>query len=182
MSTNEDLSRRDVLRLTAGAVVASQVAALGTAVAASGHKFFTEAEYALVDELSEMLIPADDHSPGARAAAVANFIDAQLAEAFEDTPRTAWRTGLASVDALATSMHGQPFMKLTAEQRVDVVTKMAANERTPSTDAEKFFGALKRGTVGAYYSSDIGIHTEMEYKGNTMLQEYAGTDVSAKTN
>ena len=93
MSTNDELSRRDVLRLTAGAVVASQVTALGTVVAASGHKFFTDAEYALVDELTEILIPADDHSPGARAAAVANFIDAHLAEAFDDTPRTAWRSG-----------------------------------------------------------------------------------------
>ena len=181
MSTIDDLSRRDVLRLTAGAVVASQVTALGSVVAASGHKFFTDAEYALVDELTDILIPADDHSPGARAAAAANFIDAQLAEAFEDTPRTAWRTGLASVDALARSMHGQPFMALTVDQRVDVVTKMAANERSPSTDAEKFFRELKRGTVGAYYSSDIGIHKEMEYKGNTMLQEYAGTDVTGKS-
>ena len=181
MSTNDDLSRRDVLRLTAGAVVASQVTALGTVVAASGHRFFTDAEYALVDELTEILIPADDHSPGARAAAVANFIDAHLAEAFVDTPRTAWRTGLASVDALATSMHGQPFMKLTPDQRVEVMTKMAANEHTPTSDAEKFFRELKRTTAGAYYSSDIGIHKEMEYKGNTMLQEYAGTDVSAKT-
>jgi len=180
MRSDDDLSRRDVLKLTAGAVVASQVTVLGAAVAGTGHKFFTEPEYALVDELSEILIPADDHSPGARAAAVANFIDAYLAEAFDDTSRTAWRTGLAGVDTLAQSLHGQPFMKLPADQRVDVVTKMAANERTPGTDAEKFFHELKRAVVGAYYSSDIGIHKEMEYKGNTILEEYAGTDVSGK--
>ena len=79
MSSTDDLSRRDVFRLTAGAVVASQVTALGSVIAASGHTFFTDAEYALVDELTDILIPADDHSPGARAAAAANFIDAQLA-------------------------------------------------------------------------------------------------------
>ena len=180
MSTSDDLSRRDVLKLTAGAVVASQVTVLG-AVAGTGHRFFTDPEYAVVDELSEILIPADDHSPGGRAAAVANFIDAYLAEAFEDSTRTTWRTGLASVDALAASLHGQPFMKLPADQRVDVVTNMAANEHSPGTDAEKFFHELKRAVVGAYYSSDIGIHKEMEYKGNTILQEYAGTDVSPKT-
>jgi hypothetical protein len=195
MSTNDDLSRRDVLRLTAGVVVASRVTAIETITAASGHKFFTDAEYALLDELTEILIPADDHSPGARAAAVANFIDADVAEAFEESRRTEWRTGLASVDALATSAHGQPFMKLTPEQRVDVVTRMAANEGKRAaregdgatnqgahpSDADKFFRELKRSTVGAYYSSDIGIHKEMEYKGNTILQEYVGTDVSART-
>ena len=63
MRSDDDLSRRDVLKLTAGAVVASQVTVLGAAVAGTGHKFFTEPEYALVDELSEILIPADDHAP-----------------------------------------------------------------------------------------------------------------------
>src|SRR5207249_9801174 len=43
-------------------------------------KFLTAAEYALLDELTELIIPADDHSPGARAAAVAAYIDGRLAE------------------------------------------------------------------------------------------------------
>jgi hypothetical protein len=29
-----------------------------------------------------------------------------------------------------------------------------------------------------YYTSEIGLHQEMEYKGNTLQQEYAGVDVS----
>jgi Gluconate 2-dehydrogenase subunit 3 len=179
MSAPADLTRRDVLKITAGAVAASQVAALKPAFAAgSAPRFFTPDEMALVDELTEIIIPADDHSPGARAAAVAPFIDGQLADAFQDAPRTTWRTGLASVNALAQSLHGQPFMQLTPDQRVEVVTKMAANEEKPVTDAEKFFHELKRRTVHAYYSSDIGIHKEMEYKGNTLLQEFVGTDVS----
>ena len=32
-----------------------------------------------------MIIPADDHSPGARAAKVAAYIDARLAEALDET-------------------------------------------------------------------------------------------------
>ena len=45
------------------------------AIARAG-AFFTPEELALVDELSEMIIPADAHSPGARAARVAAYIDA----------------------------------------------------------------------------------------------------------
>jgi hypothetical protein len=179
MGAPGDLNRRDVFKVTAGAVVASQVAALRPVFAATaGPRFFSADELAMVDELSEILIPADDHSPGARAAQVARYIDYTLAEAFEEDKRTEWRDGLTHVDALARSMHGQTFMSLTPVQRVSVVTRMAANESKPTSDVEKFFARLKRETAGAYYSSDIGIHKEMEYKGNVLLQEFAGIDVS----
>jgi hypothetical protein len=39
---------------------------------------------------------------------------------------------------------------------------------------DPFFGQLKQTTAFAYYSSAIGIHKEIEYKGNTILQEFAG--------
>jgi hypothetical protein len=174
-----DLSRREVLKITAGAVVASQVAAITPAFAdAPALRFFTAQEFSLVDELTEILIPADEHSPGARAAKVAVFLDGRLAEVVDEDVRTRWRDGLKRVDALAQSMHGQSFMSLDAAGRVDVVTRMAANEAKPSTPEEQFFRELKSRTVHAYYSSEIGIHKEMEYKGNVMLQEFVGTDVS----
>jgi hypothetical protein len=40
----------------------------------------------------------------------------------------------------------------------------------------RFFIELKRLTVRAYYTSKIGIHDELEYKGNRILQEFAGCD------
>jgi hypothetical protein len=54
---------------------------------------------------------------------------------------------------------------------------MAKNEMNPKTPEEVFFGQLKQGTVQAYYTSKIGIHQEMEYKGNVMLQEFVGYEV-----
>jgi hypothetical protein len=179
MGGANDLTRRDVFKVTAGAVVASQVAALRPVFAATdAPRFFTPAQFAMVDELSEILIPTDDHSPGAKAAQVARYIDYTLANAFEEEHRTQWREGLAQVDALAQSMHGKAFMSLTPDQRVSVVTRMAENESKPANDAEKFFSRLKRATTGAYYTSEIGIHKDMEYKGNVLLQEFAGIDVS----
>src|SRR4030088_2490272 len=57
-------------------------------------RFFTPAEFTLVDEMSDMIIPTDQQSRGARAAGVALYIDGRLAEAFEkDQPQT-WRTGI----------------------------------------------------------------------------------------
>ena len=69
----EQHSRRDLIRIAAGAVAAAPL------VGQSAPAFFTPEEFRMVDELSEIIIPADDHSPGARAAKCASFIDQSLA-------------------------------------------------------------------------------------------------------
>jgi hypothetical protein len=177
------LTRRQLLTVAAGAVVAAPLlesTALAAAAAVAGTKFLTPPELALLDELTELIIPTDEHSPGARAAKVAAYIDARLAEAFEPEIRTRWRDGLKAVDTLASSMHGQAFMACTPDQRVATLTRFAQNEKKPDSADDKFFVELKGWTVNVYYTSEIGIHQEMEYKGNTLQQEYSGVDVSQK--
>jgi hypothetical protein len=167
------INRRDLIRIGAGAVLAAPA----VFAAADAPKFFTPAEFAAVDELTELIIPSDDHSPGARAAQVATYIDVRLAEAFESKERDDWRSGLESVDRLSGKMHGVTFMEATPEQRIAVLTRMAKNEMKPKTKEEVFFSELKHATAHAYYTSKIGIHQEMEYKGNVMLEEFVGWEV-----
>lgn len=166
-------TRRELIQVTAGAVIA----AAGEASAQKGGQFFTPEEFRMVDELSEIIIPADEHSPGARAAKVAAYIDARLAESLEPEAKKLWRDGLKSVDALARQMHGRAFLEAGPGERVAVVARMAQSEADPKTPVELFFREIKARTANAYYTSDIGIHQEMEYKGNTILPEFAGYEV-----
>jgi hypothetical protein len=141
---------------------------VGESAAAAG-RFFSPAEMALLDELTELIIPADEHSGGARAARVAAYIDGRLAEYDPGIPplreaREAWKAGLAG------------FLGIPPDERVAALERLAAKERAPETDAERFFVDLKDWTSHAYYTSRIGIHDELEYKGNTMLTEFVGTD------
>ena len=176
------LTRRQMIvasgALAATSVLADESVAAIVQAATGGPKFFTKDEFAMVDELTELIIPTDDHSPGARAAACAAYIDFRLAEAFEDEPRTLWREGLKAIDMASQSLNGHRFLESSEAERTAVLTKLASAEHEPKTPEEKFFVELKSRTVQAYYTSEIGIHKEMEYKGNTMLQEYVGTDVS----
>jgi hypothetical protein len=172
-------SRREVLKITAGAALSVPLlqTAAAAAPAAAAPRFFTTDELALVDELTEMVIPADAHSPGARAAKVAAFIDGRLAEAVlppDLEARKRWRDGLARVNALSREMHGGSFLAGTPEQRVAVLTRMSASESAPKALEELFFRELKGRTIHGYYTSRIGIHDEMEYKGNTLQANYAG--------
>lgn len=181
------LARREMLKITAGAVIAAPLVgaaldARGSTITnvdpAKGPLFFTPEEFAMVDELTELIIPTDGHSPGARAAQAAAFIDSQLAEAWEQKSKDQWREGLNLVNRLSQEMNGKPFMQAKADERIAVLTRMARNEMKPEKPEEHFFRELKSRTAHAYYTSKIGIHQELEYKGNTYQKEFSGFDAT----
>jgi len=170
-----DMTRRELIQI--GAAVCA-VGAVGAAPATnSSPHFFSAEEFAMLDELTELIIPTDEHSPGARAAGVAAYIDGTLSESVIESEKNQWRDGVRRVDALTNKLHGRSFMQATLEQRVAVLSHMAHNEANPQTPEELFFVQLKSSTASAYYSSKTGIHQEMEYKGNVLLDEFAGYEV-----
>ena len=186
-SAPADMTRRDVMKLGAAATLAASLGVTDSAAAemqtgvataaSSGAKFFTPPEYALVEELSEMIVPADEHSPGAKAAKVAAHIDGRLAEAWEPADRTTWRDGLALVDQLSRDTSGKPFLESSPAERLSLLTRIAQNEQKPQKPEEHFFVELKGRVVHAYYTSEIGIKQDLEYKGNTYLAEFVGVDL-----
>jgi hypothetical protein len=182
-SPDVTLTRRDAIKLGAAATITASLT-LGETLSAQAPSataprvFFTPEELALVDELSELIIPTDEHSPGARTAKVAAYIDSRLAEAWDETDRTTWRQGLAGIERLSREGGGTAFLQSSPDKRVALLTRIAANERQPKTPEERFFVELKSRVVRAYYTSEIGIKQEMEYKGNSYLAEFVGTDIS----
>ncbi|PYO87029.1 MAG: hypothetical protein DMD66_11740 [Gemmatimonadetes bacterium] len=176
------ISRRDMIQQTAATAAAALALAKGvpgSGLQAPKPKFFTPAEFALVDEMSDMIIPTDAQSGGARAAGVAAFIDGRLAEAFAKDEPQRWRAGIQAVEALSQEMHTKTFMGSTPEQRLALLTRLAAAESDPKTPAEKFFGQIKGATIRTYYTSKIGIHDDQRYKGNVIQPgDYAGYDAT----
>jgi hypothetical protein len=207
------VTRRDALKLAAVAAAAPLLprgiaeAAEGAAASAAGKtaaaagRFFTAPEMALLDELVELIIPADAHSGGARAAGVAAYIDGRLAQYDPAIPvlkadLERWKAGLATVDALARETSGKTFLEISpAEQtalleriakplaQTEVPTEEPAERRQPAalkpeTVGQRFFVELKSWTARGYYTSKIGIHDEMEYKGNRAIVEFSGVDVA----
>ena len=102
---DSELTRRDLIKLGTSAAIAVALGGVDAQAFAQAARdkaplFFTKDEFALVDELTELIIPGDDHSPGARAALVANYIDFRLSESFEEQPKTVWRNGLKLIEQL----------------------------------------------------------------------------------
>jgi hypothetical protein len=217
------VSRRTALKAlgtTAGAVTflpwlsedgLAAFAAVQKAKAAPALKALTAAQYATTEALAEAIIPADERSPGAREARVADYIDLLLSET-KPPLRKEWIDGLTAFDAEATKRFGAPFVKLTPAQVETYLTDVSAYERPkegppdqasaisrneqpkekpilveglmgdvsrfdPSRQRpplEAFFAVTKRATIHGYYTSEIGIHKELRYKGNQVLAEFVG--------
>jgi len=146
-----------------------------TAAAAPGH-FFTPAEHAMVEELCETIIPADGHSGGAKAAKVADYIDWVLRTSVNGGQRAQWREGLHLVNVMAQHYHGKSFVESAPEQRVAVLKVLSDNEHMSDLPEVRLFVELKRLTVEGYYTSKIGIHDELQYKGNRINQEFVGCE------
>lgn len=165
------MERREAIQLVVigGSSVATAQEHQHSAAAAAPAlaKFFTEPQRKLVDELAEMIIPADAHSPGARDAGVTEFI-----EDLASTDKDAWTEGLAAVDAAAQARFGKTFVACRMEQRHELMKAWAAAERKPSTPAEQFFVRIKRQTISGYYTSSVGLLKELEYKGIVPIAQY----------
>lgn len=182
MRDGETTGRREFLILAAAAVAGAMAppALAQSRAGAQKLKFFTAAEFRALDEIAEMIIPADARSGGARAAGVARFIDARIAESLDPAWRQSWKDDLAEVDRLARLLFGKPFADGTPAQKTRLLERISRNEARPSEPGEYAFGTIKWTVAETYYRTKIGIHDEIGYAGNVLLDEFVGTDISGQ--
>ena len=184
MANKKGISRRTALKVIAvgvgGATTAlgqhshhDSVAGQRSAGARTTPRYFNPEQLSLIASISELIIPADEHSPGAAAAGVPSFIDLMVNESSEET-KTLWQSGLAAVDKMSQEKFSVPFSRASAEQQISMLKVISRNEYRPRTIEERFFIAIKSLTVDGYYTSQVGIHQDLRYKGNAYLKEFAG--------
>lgn len=171
------MERRTLIRLAAAGVVPASPGLVNIGNAQDEYKpeFFNHKEFALADVLSEIILPADEHSPGASAAKVARYLDVVAADSLPPNQRR-WRSGLKAVDRAAKKRFKVAFVACSPEQREQIVADMAAGEAAPKNELEQFFVLIKRATLDGYYTSRIGIHEEFGYEGNVARVEFPGCD------
>jgi hypothetical protein len=166
----QSIERREVLRILAMAAGAAQFSGFSKWALACGHignaatqikpaayqpLFFSPDEYALVERLTDLIIPSDK-TPGAREAGVPEFIDFMVAS--DPSVQYKFRTGLTWLNAHAQSLLGKPFLQLTAEQQVAFLEALAYKQkyRPGEEDGREFFRTMRESTVMGFYTSEIG--------------------------
>ena len=147
--------------------------------------FFSSRQYAMIERLSEMILPTDD-TPGAREAGVAEFIDFMVAnrapinagdEITTDAKlrlgaqaQQSMLLGLGWLDAHCKVEFGHDFLDCTGTQQNTLLEELAYKDKfKPTTEVGRtFFQLLRDYTVIGFYTTKIGL----EHLGYAGLQTF----------
>jgi len=186
MSDQPELSRRDLLARIGAAVtltgglsaqdahrVHETVAAEKSAAkGAYQPKALTAHEYATLRRLADLIIPADERSPGALEAGAAEFIEFLCAAS--DEMKDIYTGGIAWLDDAARRRGGSVFLDSPPARQAALLDEIAwrKNESAELGPGIRFFSWARRMVVDAYYTSPAG-YKELGYMGNTAVARFS---------
>jgi len=127
--------------------------------------------------LSDLIIPADEHSPSASAVGVVEFIDEWVSAPYpaNQQGRPVILTGFTWLDAEAGRRFGKEFMHLAPSEQGSICDDICSETRAvPSRrEAARFFALYRDLTAGGFYSTPAG-RKDIGYIGNVARPECAG--------
>lgn len=176
------MQRRELIRLAVtllGATASGSVSRALMAGEAIGRGpavgVFTDAQYAAVSLLSDMIIPRTD-TPGAVDAGVPDFIAGIVGDWYTATERGAFMRGLTDLDTFCREAGNKPFHLASGDTRVEALReqeRLAADyepprraalvAKPPEDENAPFFMRIKELVVLGYYTSELGATEELAY-------------------
>jgi len=173
MDRRESLLLMASASLAAGFPASAQIAIASDIRQSSERAFFTEHEYATINVLADLVLPADERSGSATDAGVPEFIDFIVAEQSE--LQLPIRGGLAWLDYWSIRRYGNPFTELAAEKQTEILDDIAwPDDAQPEvSQGVAFFNRFRNLTAAGFWSSKMGVE-DLQYKGNVFVQEWTG--------
>jgi gluconate 2-dehydrogenase gamma chain len=174
----QGVQRREVLRMLAMAAGVAAFPGFSKWSIACGHTasamtqikpavyrpiFFTMPEYALVERLTEIIIPTDD-TPGAHEAGVSEFIDVMASR--DPVLQRNLRGGLIWLNTHSVGTQSRHFLELDPERQTALLEPLAYEKkfRPGEEDGRKFFDRFREYTIMGFYTSKVGL-TELDFPG-----------------
>jgi len=121
------MDRRELLKmiavLTGGVVIGGEVFLTGCKAGGKADVGFTAANISLLDEVAETIIPTTA-TPGAKAAAVGEFMKVMVTDCYTEAQQTAFTNGIEALDKACKKANGKSFMDCTPVQRHDFLVSL----------------------------------------------------------
>ena len=137
----------------------------------------TAAQRRLAGVLSDLIIPADEHSPAASAVGVVDFIDEWVSAPYPrcQDARPIVLLGLEWLDAESRRRFGKGFAAAGAAGQAAICDDICDARRATAERraAARFFAVYRDLTSGAFYSSPVG-RKDLGYIGNVPLASFDG--------
>jgi hypothetical protein len=160
---NPKLDRRSLILgavfLVGGAAALTRFSR-GTSSQSDTGPVFSSDQFALLEQLSEVIIPATD-TPGAIGAGVPEFIRQLLGDWGSRETRALIVGVLESVEKQSWSRHGAGFLELPVERRLSLIR--ALDEESIARE-DIGWSRFKQLVLVGYYHSEIGATHELRYE------------------
>jgi gluconate 2-dehydrogenase gamma chain len=132
---------------------------------------FSAHQYRTLERLTDLIIPVENGAPGALAADAAAWIDMISSE--NDQLKATYRSGFAWLDEAMKQRGAADFVSAAPAQQTALLDLIAyRRNQSPELDRGiEFFTWVRRMTVDAFYTSEIGIR-DIDYRGNTPMGSY----------
>jgi hypothetical protein len=141
-----------ILSLFGGAVFGAHRLLANAVQGSDASLEFSSADYALLEEMAETIIPATPDCGGAKAAAVVPFMQEIVREFYSEQERQTFTAGLAMLQSdLRSAYSGRSFADLNFGERQAWV--LSLERHAPPLP---HYQMIKQLTVWGYFSSEIG--------------------------
>lgn len=186
MPDQSGVSRRGLFQII-GSVPAIAAVTAGEAAAATPkagpykRQTFDDHQWRTIRVLSDLIMPADEHGPGATKAGVPEFLDDWIAFRTDQEGNQDLRAeilgGLMWLDRESRKQSAKDFADAPVEQQKQILDRIAYPARAAKDDQPgvSFFNELRILVVGGYFSSKAGV-ADLPYLGNVAVAEWKGCD------
>jgi hypothetical protein len=134
----------------------------------------------LAGVLSDLIIPADEHSGSASSVGVVDFIDEWVSAPYPDCrrDRPLVLAGFGWLDAEAGRRFGKGFVALDHGQQTGICDDICDTTRAAAArrEAARFFAVYRDLTAAGFYSTPVG-RQDLGYIGNVPLKHFDGPPV-----
>jgi hypothetical protein len=138
---------------------------------------FTREQRQAAAALCDLIIPADDRSPGASSVGVPDFIDEWISAPYpqQQADKEQILQGLAWLDEESSKRFKKQFVRLTDEDKRRICDDIcyAPRAKRKLKAAAQFFAKFRNLTAGGFYTTPQGWN-DLPYVGNVALTKFEG--------
>lgn len=129
---------------------------------------FSATEIALLDEIGDTILPATD-VPGAKAVGIGAFMAMMVDDCYEESEKTAFKTGLKTLADTFRARHGTDFAQGSAADRTAFLNALDREQRAHyiarrTGEPPHYFRIMKDLTILGYFSSELGATQALRYE------------------
>jgi hypothetical protein len=125
----------------------------------------TTDDIGLLDEIGEIIIPATEGVPGAKAAEIGSYMLLMVQDCYSPEKQQLFLAGLNHLDAICANHFNTAFQELNSSQKFEALEllRTESTEQTSDDHASPYFDIFKQLTISGYFSSEIGMTQARQY-------------------